>query len=335
MKRTNKITGSNIATVQITNAKIPNNSIMKEMIQTAIDEAIDKKFKHILDDISYRIGVLYDTTANALGVGIGRVGSRDLNLATHQLDGFTFTDNSPSSGYIAWSDCNIVYKGTSYTIANGNTNKKYIWWDYDATPNTAFQTSDTKPTLSDDDVMIAINNGGTHQLVIGQGRLVNGAIILDGTIGSNEIANNAVSATKIIDGAISSTKLASGAVTSSALASGAVTSTAIASGAVGSSAIAANAVTSAAIANGAITSGKLGTGAVDSNALASNAVTSAKIASGAVGTTALADDAVTTAKIATNAVTSTELADNAVIGAKISAGAVATNKLNLAQHLIF
>ena len=89
-----------------------------------------------------------------------RITSGMLNVATHQLDGFVITDDSPTAGKIAWADCNIVYKGASYEIEDGNTDKKFVWWEADKTP-TKFQSGDTKPELTDDDVLICINDGGS------------------------------------------------------------------------------------------------------------------------------------------------------------------------------
>lgn len=40
------------------------------------------------------------------------------------------TDNTPSTGYIAWSDVHISYMGQTYTIPDGNTNYIYTYWLY-------------------------------------------------------------------------------------------------------------------------------------------------------------------------------------------------------------
>lgn len=299
-------------------------------LKKVIEQVLDEKFKSILHDISYRLSVLIDEAANTGGVTSGR-----LNLAVHLLDGYVFTDNSPSAGYVSWSDCHIVYKGQVYKIQDGNTNKKYIWWDFDANPNNVFQVSDTKPDLTDDDVLVAINDNGKHTLVIGQGRMTHGAALLDATVRSSELADGAVTTTKIASRAITSTLLADGAVTSTKIASGAVTTTALANNAVDANKLADNAVTSTKIANGAVTSTKIGSGAVTSTAIASGAVQGTHIADGAVTGTKIASGVVSTTHIASGAVGSKQLADGAVTATKIGAGAVAADKLNLAQHLIF
>lgn len=41
----------------------------------------------------------------------------------------TWTNNSPSPGYIAWSNVTISRNGTVYSVADGNTNKYAVIWD--------------------------------------------------------------------------------------------------------------------------------------------------------------------------------------------------------------
>jgi hypothetical protein len=75
------------------------------------------------------------------------------------------TDNSPSAGYVAWSGVVMTFKSVDYNVTNGNSNKKYIWWDF-TNPN-VFQESDTLPTLTDDDCIYLLNLSGTHYLIPG------------------------------------------------------------------------------------------------------------------------------------------------------------------------
>jgi len=44
------------------------------------------------------------------------------------LKGDVWTDNSPSSLYIAWNAHTLVYGGASYSIVAGNTNKQFVYW---------------------------------------------------------------------------------------------------------------------------------------------------------------------------------------------------------------
>jgi len=312
----------------------------EEAVRAIITEAMDTKFRSILDDIEYRLNCIADEK-----LGTGRINSRHLNLATPILDGFSFADNSPSAGSVAWTGCNIMYRGTNYAITDGNTTKKYIWWQKSASPNTAFQTSDTFPSMTDDDVLIALNVGGSHQMNIGDGRATNGLAINpesitgtqigSGAIGTSNIAAQAITNTLLASGAVKSGNIASGAVTSGALAGGAVRSSAIAAGAVGGTQIASGAVSSTQLASGAVTSGKLASSAVTSEAIAPKAVTSSAIADSAVGSTQLTAGAVTAAKIAAGAVGSAQIGSGAIQGSNIGAGAVASSNLNLAQHMLY
>jgi uncharacterized small protein (DUF1192 family)/uncharacterized low-complexity protein len=305
---------------------------MEDMRQM-VKEILNDELKSLLADVTYRIGVLHDEVKRVQGE-THRITSGMLNLATHQLDGFVITDNSPAAGKIAWTDCNIVYKGTSYAITDGSTDMKYVYWQADTTPTT-FKFSNTKPVLTDDDVMICINNEGTHQMVIGIGRMTPGGSIIDGTIDSDEIA----------DGAVLTDKIAALAITEGLLATGAVTVNKIGSGAVTEAKIGSNAVTDAKIKDGAVVADKIGSGAVTEAKIGSNAVTDAKIKAGAVSELKLADNAVTSGKIAQNAVvadkissgaiTEAKIAANAVTSGKIASGSVAENKLSIAMHLLF
>ncbi|ACV62697.1 hypothetical protein Dtox_1850 [Desulfofarcimen acetoxidans DSM 771] len=346
-----------------------------ELINTAIEKTLDSRLKTLLHDVDYRINLLYDVLERAEGRGNNRIGSRDLNLAHHILDGFTFNNNQPVAGSVSWVGCHVVYKGTDYTITDGNSNKKYIYWAL-ATP-TVFTTSDTKPTLTLDDVLIGTNEGGTFYPLLTPGKLTTGSTLVDGTVGTNEIgtnavtgakiangavgsahvADNAISAAKILDGAVGTGKLAANAVDNTILAANAVTSGKIATGAISNSAafatgvvnnaaIAATAVDSGKLATGAVTAGKIASGAVNNanlftagvvngTALATGAVTDVKIGTGAVTNTKIADNAVDTNKLANNAVTAANISDGAVTGTKIGAGAIGESKLNLATHLLY
>lgn len=297
-------------------------------LRPIVKNLLDDELKSVLHDVSYRLGVLYDAVEGV------KLGSRDLNLATHQIDGFTVTDNTPAGG-ITWADVNIVYKGVNYAITSGNTTMKYVWFDFSATPNTTLQTTNAKPTLSEDDVLVFINNNGVHQTAMSAGKMISGFALLDGTVGGSEIGASAIGSTNIANGAIISGKLGNDAVGTANIATGAITATELGTGA----------VTDTKIASGAVVSGKLGTGAVATTNIADGAVATAKLGANAVDGTKLADGAVATAKLANNAVDSsklangavntTQLADSAVVAAKIGAGAVAASKLNTAQHMVW
>ena len=116
----------------------------------------------------------------------GAVDASKLTVAQIFVDGLTFTDNSPSSGYISWSSCKVYYQGDEYSISSGNTNKKYIYWQVGYS---TFATSDIKPDWSDTLFLIAINENGKHKTVW-NATLIHGGSIITGTITSQELVTD-------------------------------------------------------------------------------------------------------------------------------------------------
>lgn len=76
------------------------------------------------------------------------------------LSGLTFTNNSPSAGYVAWSSFTLTYQGVTYTVASGNSNSKYIYWNK-ATSTTVLQKSATIPANAPDMFIVCVNFSGT------------------------------------------------------------------------------------------------------------------------------------------------------------------------------
>lgn len=308
--------------------------IVMEVIDVAFAEKreeVKQEVESALHDVTYRIGVLRETGKR----GEQRIHTSDFNTATHMFDGYVITNNSPTAGSVAWSDLNITYKGTTYAIKNGNTPKKYIWWKFSATDKTTLQMDDAKPTLTADDILIGINDGGTFNSMMTAGKMVHGASLADSTIGTNELGANAVTSTILANNAVIGGKIADNAVTETKLGSGAVTNAKLGANAVDSAKLADNAVTVNKIGAGAVSDTKLADNAVTVNKINAGAVTTVKLGANAVDATKLADNAVTVNKILNGAISELKLADKAVTGAKIGAGAVAEDKLNVATHFIF
>jgi len=87
-----------------------------------------------------------------------------LSFWAHRLNADAiFTNNSPSAGYVSWSNVKLSFRNETWEIRNGNTNKRYIWWDYSQS-KTTFQTSDDPPSLDLEDVLVAVNINGTCYL---------------------------------------------------------------------------------------------------------------------------------------------------------------------------
>ena len=76
------------------------------------------------------------------------------------LESDSWTNNSPSAGYVSWGAHQLFYNGVQYSISGDNTNLKYIYWTGGAT----YSYSNTNPTLTDAQFIIATNVGGAHDL---------------------------------------------------------------------------------------------------------------------------------------------------------------------------
>jgi|GEM_PF-5106309 len=142
----------------------------------------------------------------------------------------TITSNSPSSGYIAWTAFSIQYNGVSYTVAAGNTNKKFTCWRYNGAPTLEF--SDTLPNdLTADDLLLFLNKSGIGVLAP-TASVIDGSLIVAGSILADAIAANQIQAFHIDAGAVTANAIAAGAVTTDALAAGAITASKLSIGAV-------------------------------------------------------------------------------------------------------
>jgi hypothetical protein len=87
---------------------------------------------------SKAIRVVLNSETNQPGIQPGLVKATDITTfavdATKMftntviLKGDVWTDNSPSSLYIAWNAHTLVYGGASYSIVAGNTNLQFVYW---------------------------------------------------------------------------------------------------------------------------------------------------------------------------------------------------------------
>jgi len=89
----------------------------------------------------------------------------DAGLWAHRLGvDAIWTEDSPDTNSVAWANVVLYWKDQKYEITDGNTNKTFIWWDHNST--TTFQYSDTKPTLTFEDVLVATTDAGKLYLMI-------------------------------------------------------------------------------------------------------------------------------------------------------------------------
>lgn len=146
----------------------------------------------------------------------------------------TISNNNPVAGSISWTAFGITYGGTSYTVDAGNTANKYVYWQYNAgTP--ALVTTDTLPNnLAPEDLLLFLNKGGVGMLVP-EANVVDGSLIVAGSIYADAIAANQINSTHIVSGAVTADEIAAGVVTSSHIAAGAITTEKLSVGSVGNS----------------------------------------------------------------------------------------------------
>ncbi|NUK29511.1 hypothetical protein HT574_05205 [Parageobacillus sp. VR-IP] len=149
-------------------------------------------------------------------------------------------DNTPSPGYISWSDVKISYKGQVYNIADGNTNLPFVYWKY-SDPNYFYASSSYPTWLTDDDLLVFLNKNGIH-LTVPNTTIIDGSLIVPESILTNALAANAVTAEKIAAGAITASKIVADAVGAQAIATGAILAEHLAAGSVTASVIAADTI---------------------------------------------------------------------------------------------
>lgn len=141
------------------------------------------------------------------------VHTEDLNVGFVMIDGYTLTANSPSGGSIAWSSLHVVLLGIDYTITDGNTANKYVYFIKPGSGTTAtLQSSNTLPVLGSGDALIFINNAGTPVSVlessivyaVGPGAIGSAQLDPGLTTTLNNLAAADVALQATIDGAITS-----------------------------------------------------------------------------------------------------------------------------------
>lgn len=177
---------------------------------------------------------------------------------------FTISNNSPSPGYISWSGLHIQFAGETFAIANGNTDKVYAYWRPGYPSNLV--VSDAFPTLTANDCLVFLNKGGIA-VVVPTSTVLDGDLIVPGTVLANALAANSVTADKI----------AAGAVVAGTIAANAVGAEAIAAGAIVGEHIHGETITGDKLVMETITADKLAAGAVTAEKIEALAVTSAKV----------------------------------------------------------
>ena len=151
--------------------------------------------------------------------------------------------------------------------------------------------------------------------------------LLDSSISTALIADNAIVTSKIKDANITNDKIANDAITTAKIKNSNVTTDKIANDAIITNKIQNSAVTTAKIANNSITNSKLATDSVYGAAIKNGSITTEKIANYSITEYKIADGAIRTRHLFNGAVTTDKLADGAVTTSKIKDGAVTSSKI--------
>lgn len=167
--------------------------------------------------------------------------------------------NSPSVGSIAWAAFNIQYGGVAYSVSAGSTSQRFVWWRYNAGSPLLEAGADVPANLTIDDLILFGNKNGTP-INLQTAGLVEGGLIVDGSIFADALAANSVTAVKILAGSIDATKIAAHTITADEIMANAITADALAANSVSSDKIQANSVSAVKLGADIVTAGKIVTG---------------------------------------------------------------------------
>jgi hypothetical protein len=239
---------------------------------------------------------------------------------------FTVSNNSPSAGYIAWSNLTIVYNGVTHSITNGNTNCIYAYWLY-SNP-TVLTVSNTFPTLTNDDCIIFLNKNGVA-VTVPTATVLDGDLIVPGSVLASAIAAATITGDKIAANTVTSNNILAGTITASDIAASTISSNLIAANAIGTAALAADAVTSTQIAANTITAADIAASTITTNQIAANTIVGGDIAASTITGTNIAASTITASLIAANAIGASAIAASAVTADKLSVTSLSAISANL------
>lgn len=107
------------------------------------------------------------------------------------------TNNAPSAGHISWEAFNIQYDGVGYAVSAGSTDQRWVWWRFNGGAPAIEAGADIPANLTDDDLLLFRNSNGVAFRVQAS-NLVDGELIVDGSILADAIAVNQINSAHII-----------------------------------------------------------------------------------------------------------------------------------------
>jgi hypothetical protein len=324
---------------------IPLRPVLKQIVQ---EEA-----SHYLDDIEWRYKQARDllrevTDGNPESWADRQITAEDMNTLQHHLTGYTTTPNvnaagSAAPGSFRWQALHIVYSGVDYTVTDGASLLKYhsfIKANAGAVvagaATVAMASSNTKPVLGTDDILLFINNNGTPIVAASSGAGSLPPVVADGSIDNAALASGAVYGDRISDTGIGAGKLGAGAITlGTQFANNVISSTQLAVAVTTSLTKADNAATQTAlgITNGNVTAASTAAGVADGKAVAAN--TAAGVADGKAVAASTAAGVADGKAVAAS--TAAGVADGKAVAAQTAAttSIVGPGRLNILTHVLY
>lgn len=186
---------------------------------------------------------------------------------------------------------------------------------------------DPTPALNGDDLVLFGNKNGTP-INLQSATLIDGGLVVSGSILTDALSANAVTAEKILAGSIDATKIAADTITANQIAANAITASELAANSVAADRLQANAVIAGKIATDAVTAGTVAAEAITTREIKAATITAGNIAADAITAPKILAGAVTAGKIDVGAVTADNIAAGAISADKIAAGQITADKFN-------
>ena len=197
-----------------------------------------------------------------------------------------------NSGYGYWLTANVGNAYFGGAVAIGNQLSVGQNAQIGANLNVGINTTIGANATIGDSLTVANNASIGNNLSVGTNATIGGVIIggtlAAGTVGNTQVIPNSLNATFVLlDGSIGTTKIGNNAISTGQIQANAITAGQISAGSIYAGAIQANAVTSDTIAANAITTGKIAANAITGNTIQANTIQGTSIVAGSITSTQL------------------------------------------------
>lgn len=139
--------------------------------------------------------------------------------------------NTPVVGSITWAGFNIQFGGVAYSVSSGSTAQKFVWWRYNGGAPLLQAGAEPPQDLTLDDLLLFGNKNGTP-INLQTAGLIEGGLIVDGSILADALSANSVTAEKILAGSINATHILANTITAAEISANAITADELAANAV-------------------------------------------------------------------------------------------------------